>query len=110
MAPQHPLGVAAGDLGVEVHHLRLDPQPELHAEPPDVVDERAEPLGPDLRVDGPVAEPGSGAAPSEEPAVVEDEPLDARSGGDVGEVGEPVEAVVEVDGLPRVGDHGTLGP
>ena len=106
---QHPLGVAAGGLGVEVDHLRLDPQAELHAAAGHVVDQRAQPLRPDGGVDGPVAEPGGVVAAAEEPAVVEDEALDPDGGGGVGELGEPVEGVVEVDRLPRVGDDGPLG-
>ena len=101
---QHPLGVAAGGLGVEVDHLRLDPQAELHAAAGHVVDQRAQALRPDGGVDRPVAEAGGVVAAAEEPAVVEDEALDPDRGGDVGELGDPVEGVVEVDRLPRVGD------
>ena len=39
---QHPVGVRAGEVGVEVDHLRLDPQPELHAEPAHGVDQRVQ--------------------------------------------------------------------
>ena len=67
-------------------------------------------LRPDRGVDRPVAEPGGVVAAAEEPAVVEDEPLDPDGCGRVGELGDPVEGVVEVDRLPRVGDHGPLGP
>ena len=75
-----------------------------------MVDQRAQPLRPDGGVDGPVAEPGGVVAAAEEPAVVEDEALHPDGGGGVGELGEPVEGVVEVDRLPGVGDDGSLGP
>jgi hypothetical protein len=44
---QDPLGVGTGQVGVRVDHLRLHPQPELHAEPADVVDQRVQALRPD---------------------------------------------------------------
>ena len=37
---EQPVGVRAREVGVEVDHLRLDPQPELHAELAHPVDER----------------------------------------------------------------------
>ena len=94
--------MGAGEVGVGVDHLRLDPQPELHAEPADGVDQRVQAVRPDVLVDVPVAEPGGVVATVAEPAVVEDEPLDADLRGHVGELGEPAEVVVEVDGLPGV--------
>ena len=100
--PQHPVGVLPVEVGVDVDHLRLDPDPELQAEPAHVGDQRAEAVRPDLGVDRPVAEPGPVVPAVPEPAVVQDEPLDADGGRDVGQLGQPVEAVVEVDGLPGV--------
>ena len=108
-AAQDPLGMGPGGVGVDVDHLGLDPQAELHAGPGHVVDERVQAVGPDVGVDGPVAEPGGVVAAAEEPAVVEDEALDPDRGGDVGQLGEAVEGVVEVDRLPRVGDDRALG-
>ena len=104
-AAQHPVGVGAREVGVLVDHLRLDPQPELHAEPLDLVDQRVQALRPHLRVDGPVAQPGPVVSPAAEPAVVEHEPLDADLGRGPGELGEPVEVVVEVRRLPGVDQH-----
>ena len=60
------------------------------------------PCGPHVRVDHPVAQAAGVVAAAEEPAVVEHEALDAHRGGAVGEAREPVEVVVEVDGLPDV--------
>ena len=65
------------------------------------------PSGQTSRVDVPVAEPCGVVAATAEPAVVEDEPLDADLGADVGEGGQPGEVVVEVDGLPSVEHHRT---
>ena len=57
-------------LRVRVHHLRLDSQPELHAEVPHVIGEPVQPAGPDRLVDLPVAE---------------DVPFHADAGGLVGQ-------------------------
>ena len=100
--------MGARHLGVEVDHLRLDPQPELHAAARHVLDQRSEPLGPDGGVDGPVAQPRGVVAAAEEPPVVEDEPLHPDRGGHVGELGQALERLVEVDRLPRVGDDRPL--
>lgn len=99
---EDPLRVGAREVRVEVDHLRLDPQTELHAETTDGVHERREPLRPDHRVDSPVAEPRGVVPASEEPAVVQHEALDADSGGALGQRQERREVVVEVDRLPRV--------
>ena len=69
--------MGAGQVGVQVDHLRLDPQPELHAEPAHGVDQRVQAVRPDVLVDVPVAQPGGVVAAVAEPAVVEDVPLDA---------------------------------
>ena len=37
---EDPVGVLAVEVGVGVDHLRLDPEPELHAEPVHVLDQR----------------------------------------------------------------------
>ena len=37
---EDPVGVVAVEVGVGVDHLRLEPEPELHAEPAHVVDQR----------------------------------------------------------------------
>ena len=92
-------------IGVRVDHLRLDPQTELHAERSNVIDDRGEARRPRVGADPPIAETGRVVAATAEPAIVEDEPLDAHVGGDVGELLEGVEPVVEVDGLPGVEDH-----
>src|SRR5690606_27492960 len=52
---QDPVRVRAGDVGVEVDHLGLEPQAELHAAALDRVDQRPEPaLPPDGVRDHPV--------------------------------------------------------
>ena len=76
---QDPLRVRAEEVGVRVDHLRLEPEPELHAQPSHVLDERVQPVGPHLLVDHPVAEAGGVVAAVVEPAVVEHEPLHAHA-------------------------------
>ena len=97
-----PLGVGASDVGVLVDHLRLEPEPEFHAQPSHVVDQRAQAVGPDVVGDHPVAEPGGVVAAGAEPAVVQHEALHPERCGPVGEIGEPGKIVIEVDRLPDV--------
>ncbi len=89
-------------LRIEVHHLRLEPQPELHASLVHQLDQRVQSVGPDSVVDEPVAKAGARIPATVEPTVVEHEPLDADPRSAVDEVGQPVEIVVEVDSLPAV--------
>ncbi len=101
---QDPVGVLPGEVGILVDHLGLDPQAEVESQGPDPLDQWRQALGPDRRVDRPVAEPRPVVAAAAEPAVVEDEPLGADLGRCSGQGLEPLEVVVEVGGLPRV-DH-----
>jgi hypothetical protein len=82
---QRPVGVCPVQVTVGVDHLRLDPDPELHSEAGDVVDQRHQTRRGTRRRHPPVAEPGRVVASGAEPSVVEHEPLDADLGGDVGE-------------------------
>jgi hypothetical protein len=70
-----------------------------------VVDQRVQPVRPDLLVDDPVPEPGRVVTAVVEPAVVEHEPLHADARRAVRDLPEPVEVVVEVHGLPDVQHH-----
>lgn len=97
--------MGAGQVGVGVDHFRFDPQAELHPERANMVDQRAQAAWPDGLVDVPVAEPRPVVAAVAEPAVVQDKAFYADLRSEVGEVGEPVEVVVEVDGFPGVEHH-----
>ena len=99
---KHPVGVGAGEVGVRTDHLGLEPQAELHAPGPHSRHERAETVGPDGLVNQPVAQARGRVSPPSEPAVVEHDPFDSDLGGAIGDLDEPVQVVVEVDGLPRV--------
>ncbi len=105
-----PLGMLAREVAVEVDHLGLEPQPELHAQLVHAVDEGVQPVGPDLARDDPVAETCTVVAAASEPAVVEDEPLDAEVRGPLRQRGELVAVVAEVHRLPDVERHGAVGP
>jgi hypothetical protein len=61
-------------------HLGLDPQAEAHAERLDPVGHAGDPVRQLAQVDGPVAERGRVVVALAEPAVVEDEQLDAQLG------------------------------
>ena len=65
---------------------------DVHASRADAVDERLEPVRPDLRRDGPAPEPGAVVPPGAEPTVVEHEALDADLGGNVNERLDPTGA------------------
>ncbi len=97
--------MGAGQVGVGIDHLGFDPQAELHPEGADMVDQRAQAAGPDGLVDVPVSEPRPVVAAVTEPAVVQDEAFHPDLRAEVGEVGELVEVVVEVDGFPGVEHH-----
>ncbi|GMA32896.1 hypothetical protein GCM10025875_28880 [Litorihabitans aurantiacus] len=105
-AGHDPVRVGAGEVGVRADHLRLDPQPHLHAAGADVVHERVEAAGPHVGVDVPVPQRDAVVAPAAEPPVVEHEALDPDLGRGVGELGQHVEVVVEVDRLPGVEHDG----
>ena len=101
-----PLGMRASDVGVLVDHLGLEPQAELHAELLDPVDQRVEPVRPDVAGHHPVAETRVVVTTGAEPAVVEHVALDADGGGLLGELQQRLQRVIEVDGLPDVDRHG----
>ena len=99
---EDPVGVLPREVGVEVDHLGLEPEAELHALGAHDIDERIEPVGPYALVDLPVAEARIiGAAPPE-PAVIEHDAFDAHRRPGPRKRGQPVEIVREVHSLPRV--------
>ena len=99
---QDPVGVGAGEVGVAVDHLRLEPQPQLHAQVAHVRGQGLQPGRPDLGRDPPVAQARGVVAPGPEPPVVDDEALDADGGRLVRERRQGLRVLVEVDGLPGV--------
>ena len=104
---KHPLGVLSRQPRVDADHFGLDPDPEVHAEVVHPIDDRVEPVRPDVRVNVPVAEGASVVAATEEPSVIEHEKLGADRCSELGELGEFRVVVVEVDRFPRVDDHAT---
>ena len=107
---QHPVRMVAEHVGIGVDHFRLEPQAEFEALAVHVVGERLQGLvsvGPDVLRNLPVAEAGGVVTAGAEPAIVHDESFDAAFHGFVGEGGQGVVIVVEVDGFPRVEDDRT---
>ena len=102
--------MVAEHVGIGVDHFRLEPQAEFEALAVHVVGERLQGLvsvGPDVLRNLPVAEAGGVGTAGAEPAIVHDESFDAAFHGFVGEGGQGVVIVVEVDGFPRVEDDRT---
>ena len=81
-------------------HLRLDPQAEAEPERGDPPGEAVEPVGQLAPVDDPVAERAVVGIALAEPAVVEDEQLDAEVACRRGDRDEPVGVEVEVGRPP----------
>ena len=104
---QHPVGVGAEHVGIRVDHFRLEPQTELHALAVHVVGERLEGLvsvRPDVLGDLPIAQTGSVVTACAKPTVIHDEAFHTAFHGLVGERGQSIVIMVEVNGLPRVED------
>jgi len=104
---EDPVRMGASHIRVEVDHLRLDPQAELHAVAAHAVDERMQTLRVHIRRDPPVSQSPGLVAPGTEPAVVEDEALGADLCAEVDEPDELYDVVVEVGRLPAVERDGT---
>ena len=110
---QHPVGVCAEQVGIRVDHFRFEPQTEFESLAVHVIGKRLERLvavGPHVLRNLPISEAGGVVAAGAEPAVVHDEAFHATFHGLVGECGEGVIIVVEVDGFPCVeNDRARLG-
>ncbi len=100
-----PVRVGAVEVAVRVYHLRLDPEPEPHAQAVHPVDERAEATRELRPVHGPVAEPGPVVVAAGEPPVVDHEALHAEPGGQLGQPHLAILGHVEGRGLPGVVQH-----
>jgi hypothetical protein len=99
---EDPVRMCTVEDGVDVDHLGLEPQPELHTEAVDVVDDRRQAVRPDVRCDGPVAEARAFVPAATEPAVVEDVAFHADARRPIGQLAQRRGVVVEVHGLPHV--------
>ena len=91
-------------LRIQAHHFGLDPEPEVHPEGVDVVDDRSQPLRPSFWVDSPVTEGASVVSATRHPAIVEHESFDANRCRNRGQRPQPLEVVVEINRLPGVQD------
>ena len=98
----HPLRVLPGRVGVQIDHLGLEPQTELHAEFCHFVYEWMQAIRPDFGGHRPVSKTSAIRPPSTEPAVVKDVTFHPDRRCDLRQLHQPVKIVVEVDGLPDV--------
>lgn len=101
----HPVRVPAVKVAVAIDHFGLDPQAKVHAEGVHPIDQRLEAVREFHRIDGPVAKPGMGVVAGAEPAVIDDEALDADSRRLVGERHLARFGDIEPGRFPAVVDH-----
>ena len=92
-------------IAVRVHHLGLDPQPELHTPGVDVVHQWGEALREHFFIDVPVAQARPLGVAVPEPAVVQYEALGADVGRLVGQRAQRVQGQIEIHGLPGIEMH-----
>ena len=112
---QHPVRMRAEEFGRGVHHFRLEPDAEFHAEASHMIDQRLEPIRILSAVDVPVAKTGGVVVAPPEPAVVQHEALDPQLCRRIGLGYQGLKAMVEVISFPGVERHrprlhGTAGP
>ena len=103
---QDPVGMSAVKLTVLVDHLELDPEAELHAERIDALRKARDAVRQAVGVRPPVAEATRLTAARGEPAIVEDEELDADIVRRLGDAHELLLIEIEVRGLPIVDEDG----
>ena len=107
---QDPIRMRAEHVGIGVDHFRLEPQAELKTLAVHIVGERLQRLvavRPHLLRNLPVAEAGSVITARAEPTVIHHKAFHTAFHGLVGQCGEGVVVVVEIDGLPSVEDDRT---
>ena len=100
-----PVRVRGVETAVDVHHLRLHPDAEVHAEGPDLAGQPVEAARQLLSVWLPVAEGAGVVAALAEPAVVHHEQLDPDVPPGSGQGDEAAFGDVEIAGLPTVEQH-----
>ena len=98
--------MSAVKLTVLVDHLELDPEAELHAERIDALRKARDAVRQAVGVRPPVAEATRLTAARGEPAIVEDEELDADIVRRLGDAHELLLIEIEVRGLPIVDEDG----
>ena len=101
-----PVGMGAVEVGVFVHHLRLHPDAELHAQVLDALGQGGQAAGKLLLIDVPVAQSAEVVVPLPEPAVVHHHHLHAHLAGGLGNGVNLVRVKVEEGGLPVVDEDG----
>ena len=101
----HPIRVGAVQLAVRVDHLRLDPQPKVHPQRVDLLDQRLQTVWEFLLIRPPVAQPGVVILAPVEPAIVHHEQLHAHLRRQLCQLDLRVLVHVEGGGFPRVVQH-----
>src|SRR5271154_2800281 len=94
------------EIAVRVHHLRLHPDAEVHAQCMHAIDDGLEAVGKLLLVHIPVAQAGVVVLALAEPSIIDNETLYAHFGGLLGEGNLPSLADIEFRGFPGVIEDG----
>ncbi|MNI25186.1 hypothetical protein D3C73_788250 [compost metagenome] len=102
---QAPVGMGAVQLAVRRHHLRFEPEAELHAEPSDPFHQIRQALRQLAGIHEPVAQRSGVVIAAAEPAVVKHEQLDAQRLAGTGDIFDFVGIEVEVGSFPVVDQH-----
>ena len=85
---QNPVWMLAIKVAVGVDHLALEPEPKLHAVGFDGVNQRLQPIWPNIGTDSPIAKTRAVISARAEPTVVENESFDTNFTRDTCQLGE----------------------
>ena len=99
---KYPVGMRPEEIGVAVDHLGFEPEAEGHAQAPDMLDQRGQPIRIFARIHGPITQRARVIVARAEPAVIQHEALRAKVGGTAGDLFQFLGIVVEINRFPTV--------
>jgi len=97
-----PVRVRTVQVAVGRDHFRLDPEAEFHAQTLDFGRQTLEPQGQFFPVDCPIAERGMVVVPLAKPAIIQDQQLDAKRAGTLGDASDRLIVKIEISCFPVV--------
>jgi hypothetical protein len=99
---ERPIRMLAIEIGIRVDHFGFDPDPEVHSQPTDMIDQRSETVRPCVGRHPPITKAPAIVTAAAEPAVVQHEQFDTNAGGGIGQRQQGGQIMIEVHGLPGV--------